>query len=86
MVYPAPPPMDLLAISRDPIAADTVTHKGTAAAVGVLRPRFQAAGREVELGPGPLADNAHCLNEYNLLRQLEKAIELYRALIARLCH
>ena len=36
--------MDLLAISRDLAAADTVTHKGTAAAVGVLRPLFQQAG------------------------------------------
>jgi acetylornithine deacetylase/succinyl-diaminopimelate desuccinylase-like protein len=81
--------MDLLAISRDLVAADAVTHKGTAAAVGVPRPRSRAAGREIGLhglkpggapffGPGPLADGAHRVNEYNLLRQLEKAIGFYR--------
>lgn len=36
--------MDLLALSRDLIAADTVSHKGTSAAVAILRPLYEAAG------------------------------------------
>lgn len=47
MVYRPGPPMDLLAISRDLVAADTVSHKGTAAAVAVLRPLYERAGLTV---------------------------------------
>ncbi len=39
--------MDLLALCRDLIAADTVSHKGTAAAVQVLRPLYEQAGLQV---------------------------------------
>lgn len=47
---------------------------------------FAAAGAEaIVFGPGRSTGNAHCANEHNLYSQLEKAIEFYRALIARLC-
>jgi acetylornithine deacetylase/succinyl-diaminopimelate desuccinylase-like protein len=40
---------DLLAVSRDLIAADTVSHKGTSAAVDVLLPLYRAAGLETRV-------------------------------------
>ncbi len=47
---------------------------------------FASAGAEaIVFGPGRSTGNAHCANEHNLYSQLEKAIEFYRALIARLC-
>jgi acetylornithine deacetylase/succinyl-diaminopimelate desuccinylase-like protein len=36
--------MDLLSLSRDLIAADTVSNKGTSAAVSILKPLYEAAG------------------------------------------
>jgi acetylornithine deacetylase/succinyl-diaminopimelate desuccinylase-like protein len=41
--------MDLLELSRKLIAADTVSHKGTSAAVDILRPLYEAAGLRVEV-------------------------------------
>jgi acetylornithine deacetylase/succinyl-diaminopimelate desuccinylase-like protein len=47
---------------------------------------FDAAGAEsIVFGPGRSTGNAHCPNEHNLYSQLEKAIQFYRALIARIC-
>jgi acetylornithine deacetylase/succinyl-diaminopimelate desuccinylase-like protein len=39
--------MDLLTLCRDLIAADTVSHKGTSAAVKILKPLYEAAGLQV---------------------------------------
>ncbi len=39
--------MDLLALAKDLIAADTVSEKGTEAAVRILKPLYEAAGLEV---------------------------------------
>jgi acetylornithine deacetylase/succinyl-diaminopimelate desuccinylase-like protein len=41
--------MELLDLSRRLIAADTVSHKGTAAAVELLRPLYEAAGLRVSV-------------------------------------
>jgi len=47
---------------------------------------FDAAGAEsIVFGPGRSTGNAHCPNEHNLYSQLEKAIQFYRTLIARIC-
>src|SRR5688572_18304445 len=41
--------MDLLSLSRDLIAADTVSHKGTEAAVRILKPLYEQAGLSVQV-------------------------------------
>jgi acetylornithine deacetylase/succinyl-diaminopimelate desuccinylase-like protein len=47
---------------------------------------FHRAGAQaIVFGPGRSTGNAHCANEHNLYSQMKKAIEFYRALIARLC-
>jgi acetylornithine deacetylase/succinyl-diaminopimelate desuccinylase-like protein len=66
--------MDLLALSRDLIAANTVSQVGTAAAVNILRPLYEQAGLRVVvqegsgsphqqnlLGTHPAADSAGLL-------------------------
>jgi acetylornithine deacetylase/succinyl-diaminopimelate desuccinylase-like protein len=66
--------MDLLALSRDLIAANTVSQLGTAAAVNILRPLYEQAGLRVVvqegsgaphqqnlLGTHPAADSAGLL-------------------------
>src|SRR5712692_8583634 len=42
-------PMDLLALSRELIAANTVSEAGTAAAVRVLLPLYQACGLQTRI-------------------------------------
>ena len=45
--------MDLLALSRDLIAANTVSQVGTAAAVNILRPLYEQAGLRVMVQDAP---------------------------------
>jgi acetylornithine deacetylase/succinyl-diaminopimelate desuccinylase-like protein len=59
-----------------PRCKPTVTEAGLFARAGVEAFVF---------GPGRSEGNAHFPNEFNLLSQMEKAIEFYRALITRLC-
>ncbi|MFN0064108.1 MAG: M20/M25/M40 family metallo-hydrolase [Myxococcaceae bacterium] len=70
------------AACRDIGLPDTPAAKPTNTEAGV----FARAGVEaIVFGPGRSTGNAHTPNEHNLLSQLEKAIEFYKALISRLC-
>jgi acetylornithine deacetylase/succinyl-diaminopimelate desuccinylase-like protein len=79
-------PSELLAAARgacrDVSLADAPQAKPTNTEAGV----FASAGVEaIVFGPGRSTGNAHTPNEHNLYSQMEKAVEFYRALIARLC-
>ncbi|HXN41697.1 MAG TPA: M20/M25/M40 family metallo-hydrolase [Myxococcaceae bacterium] len=79
-------PSALLAAAREACRElkldDVPKAKPTNTEAGV----FAAAGAEaIVFGPGRSTGNAHCANEHNLLSQMLKAIEFYRALIGRLC-
>jgi acetylornithine deacetylase/succinyl-diaminopimelate desuccinylase-like protein len=70
------------AACRDVGLPDAPQAKPTNTEAGV----FARAGAEsIVFGPGRSTGNAHCANEHNQYSQMEKAIEFYRALIARLC-
>jgi acetylornithine deacetylase/succinyl-diaminopimelate desuccinylase-like protein len=56
--------------------------KATSTEAGV----FSRAGFEVAVfGPSPSTGNAHTANEYALLDELEKAIDVYESAIRELC-
>ncbi len=79
-------PSELLAAARAAcreLGLDDVPQaKPTNTEAGV----FAGAGAEaIVFGPGRSTGNAHCANEHNLHSQMLKAIDFYRALIARLC-
>ncbi len=79
-------PSELLAAARaacrDVGLPDAPAAKPTNTEAGV----FARAGIEaIVFGPGRSTGNAHCANEHNLHSQLLKAVDFYRALIARLC-
>jgi acetylornithine deacetylase/succinyl-diaminopimelate desuccinylase-like protein len=70
------------AACRDVGLDDAPKAKPTNTEAGV----FASAGAEaIVFGPGRSTGNAHCANEHNLSSQLNKAIQFYRALIARIC-
>jgi acetylornithine deacetylase/succinyl-diaminopimelate desuccinylase-like protein len=61
---------------------DAPRSKPTNTEAGIFH---RAGAQAIVFGPGRSTGNAHCANEHNLYSQMKKAIEFYRALIARLC-
>jgi len=61
---------------------DAPKSKPTNTEAGIFH---RAGAQAIVFGPGRSTGNAHCANEHNLYSQMKKAIEFYRALIARLC-
>lgn len=68
--------LESVGLSPAPRAKPTSTEAGVFARVGVPALVF---------GPSPSTGNAHTANEYALIRQVERAIDAYEALLRRLC-